>query len=203
MKKIFENKDIFNEILGEAVYSLSGLNRIEGKTFIQILEENKGVPFDTDEKRTFIENQEGFGGIGKIMFILNKKTYEISAQIYNNGNTKDYVFKKLENKVHSGMYNYACFIHISNPQGSPQQQSSDTTNQQQIDTSNIKESRDYYLSKLFEDDNNNTENNQQQQPVKPSEDVVYALSSIFDNKEIKEKLTILNDFISRINSIGF
>ena len=41
-----------------------------------------------------------------------------------------------------------------------------------------------------------------EEPEQPPEDIVYALSTMFDDKQIEEKLEILGDFISRINSIG-
>ena len=74
----------------------------------------------------------------------------------------------------------------------------------------------YKLNKLFEADEEQQkepENKKEQpkekepeekkeEPEQPPEDIVYALSTMFDDKQIEEKLEILGDFISRINSIG-
>lgn len=215
MNYFFENKVNLIKFLKEDTYNLSDFNSITGKTFEQVLSENKGVPFDIHEKRKFIEKQEGFAGVGKVTFIHKRSVYEISAQIYDNDNTKVYVFKKLKNIKHPGMYNYACFILIK----PPEKTATDDMLKASASNNNTGSSSDLFesvLNHLFEAGENNQEKDnkqnkdnsdtskqlKKQEPEQPPEDIVYALSTMFDDKQIEEKLEILGDFISRINSLG-
>ncbi len=169
-------KDILKSIVKESAYNLSDVNTIKGKSFEEVLAENEGAPFDIHEKRKFLEKQETFGGTGKVEFIIKKSTNEISAQIFVNGSTNNYVFKKLPNKKHVGLYNYVCFISLKSPENKPEEMNK---------------------AESGGDENNKKEPNQEE-----NNDIVYILSNIFNDTKIEEKLSILSDFISRINSYG-
>ena len=146
------------QILKESSYNLSDFNTISGKPFEVILRDNMGVPWDVNEKRKFVEKQEGFGGLGKVEFIRKKSTNEISAQIFSNGSTKIYVFKKLPNKKHKGMYNYACFVYIKPPkQTAKDDQMNSEKEGGSDDGMNLFEENEYkYLDLLFEADDDKT-----------------------------------------------
>lgn len=213
-QKINKIKEKLNK-LNESSYNLSDFNTISGKPFEAILRDNTGVPWDVNEKRKFVEKQEGFGGLGKVEFIRKKSTNEISAQIFSNGSTKIYVFKKLPNKKHKGMYNYACFVYIKPPkQTANNDQMNSSGGEGNNDDINIFNEDQYrYLNVIFEADENidndnktpETEDKPEETPEKKKEDIedtVYFLSAAFDDNKAKEKLDVLGDFIDSVNSMA-
>jgi len=149
LKEILKN-------LKENEYSMSKMREVPNQSLKQVLSQNGGVPFDKKELLSFQNKQNGFGGMGRVNFVHKKSTNELSANVFNNGTSKTYVFKKLKNNENPGLYNYGCFVGIVGSDA---------------------------------DDDKSVEN------------VAYALSSIFDNKdEVKTK--VLSDFIDRINAYG-
>ena len=171
-KNITKIKEKLN-ILKENTYNLSDFNTISGKPFEVILRDNIGVPFDTNEKRKFIEKQDNFGGIdGKVEFIRKKSTNEISAQIFSNGSTKIYVFKKLPNKKHKGMYNYACFVYIKPPTQTSDASDNDTEGDNSDAGMDLFQENEYkYLDLIFEADNNVENNNSDTSKQNPDDNI--------------------------------
>ena len=119
--KIHENESSISKVketinkLKEAEYSLSKFKKIDNKSFDQVLRENVGVPFDNKELMIFQTKQNNFTGFGKTRFLLNKNTNTVNAEVFSNGTSKNYVFKKLIDTDDNTVYTYACFIQKSYP----------------------------------------------------------------------------------------
>jgi hypothetical protein len=102
--------------LKEAEYSLSDFDIIKGKSFNQVLKENEGVPFVKKEMLIFQNKQNGFSGFGKTNFIPNApENTQIQTEIFSNGSTKKYVFKKLIDQKNENLIVYACFVQRTYP----------------------------------------------------------------------------------------
>lgn len=142
--------------LKESEYSISKMKEIPNQSLNQVLSQNGGVPFEKKELITFQNKQNGFGGMGKVKFVHKRSSNELSANVFNDGTSKTYVFKKLKNNENEGLYNYGCFVGIK---GADEEES------------------------------------------KTKDNVIYFLSSIFDNKN-EQKIKVLADFIDRINAYG-
>lgn len=198
-------KDILINIINEAEYNLSDVNTIKGKSFEEVLVENEGAPFDIHEKRKFLEKQKTFGGTGKVEFIIKRSTNEISTQIFINGSTNTYTFKKLPNKKHIGLFNYVCFIYLK-----PPEQSINNVNEEENVAGNTTPTQpkenspqtDTNQSDNKQPTDNNKEDKENEEIPDKNNDIVYILSNIFNDTKIEEKISILSDFITRINSYG-
>jgi hypothetical protein len=102
--------------LKEAEYSLSDFDIIKGKSFNQVLKENEGVPFVKKEMLIFQNKQNGFSGFGKTNFIPNApENTQMQTEIFSNGSTKKYVFKKLIDQKNKNLIVYACFVQRTYP----------------------------------------------------------------------------------------
>lgn len=102
--------------LKESEYSLSDFDIIKGKPFNQVLKENEGVPFVKKEMLIFQNKQNGFSGFGKTNFIPNApENTQIQTEIFSNGSTKKYVFKKLIDQKNENLIVYACFVQRTYP----------------------------------------------------------------------------------------
>lgn len=102
--------------LKEAEYSLSDFDIIKGKSFNQVLKENEGVPFIKKEMLIFQNKQNGFSGFGKTNFIPNApENTQMQTEIFSNGSTKKYVFKKLIDQKNESLIVYACFVQRTYP----------------------------------------------------------------------------------------
>ena len=102
--------------LKEAEYSLSDFDIIKGKSFNQVLKENEGVPFIKKEMLIFQNKQNGFSGFGKTNFIPNApENTQMQTEIFSNGSTKKYVFKKLIDQKNENLIVYACFVQRTYP----------------------------------------------------------------------------------------
>lgn len=102
--------------LKESEYSLSDFDIIKGKSFNQILKENEGVPFIKKEMLIFQSKQNGFSGFGKTNFIPNApENTQMQTEIFSNGSTKKYVFKKLIDQKNENLIVYACFVQRTYP----------------------------------------------------------------------------------------
>jgi hypothetical protein len=102
--------------LKEAEYSLSDFDIIKGKSFNQVLKENEGVPFVKKEMLIFQNKQNGFSGFGKTNFIPNApENTQMQTEIFSNGSTKKYVFKKLIDQKNKNLIIYACFVQRTYP----------------------------------------------------------------------------------------
>ena len=102
--------------LRESEYSLSDFDIIKGKSFNQVLKENEGVPFIKKEMLIFQTKQNGFSGFGKTNFIPNSpENTQIETEIFSNGSTKKYVFKKLIDQQNENLIVYACFVQRTYP----------------------------------------------------------------------------------------
>lgn len=102
--------------LKEAEYALSDFDIIKGKSFNQVLKENEGVPFVKKEMLIFQNKQNGFSGFGKTNFIPNApENTQMQAEIFSNGSTKKYVFKKLIDQKNENLIIYACFVQRTYP----------------------------------------------------------------------------------------
>jgi hypothetical protein len=102
--------------LKEAEYSLSDFDIIKGKSFNQVLKENEGVPFVKKEMLIFQNKQNGFSGFGKTNFIPNApENTQMQTEIFSNGSTKKYVFKKLIDQKNENLIVYACFVQRTYP----------------------------------------------------------------------------------------
>jgi hypothetical protein len=102
--------------LKESEYSLSDFDIIKGKSFNQVLKENEGVPFVKKEMLIFQNKQNGFSGFGKTNFIPNApENTQIQTEIFSNGSTKKYVFKKLIDQKNENLIVYACFVQRTYP----------------------------------------------------------------------------------------
>jgi hypothetical protein len=102
--------------LKESEYSLSDFDIIKGKPFNQVLKENEGVPFVKKEMLIFQNKQNGFSGFGKTNFIPNApENTQIQTEIFSNGSTKKYVFKKLIDQKNENLIIYACFVQRTYP----------------------------------------------------------------------------------------
>ena len=102
--------------LKEAEYSLSDFDIIKGKSFNQVLKENEGVPFIKKEMLIFQNKQNGFSGFGKTNFIPNSpENTQMQTEIFSNGSTKKYVFKKLIDQQNENLIVYACFVQRTYP----------------------------------------------------------------------------------------
>lgn len=102
--------------LRESEYSLSDFDIIKGKSFNQVLKENEGVPFIKKEMLIFQNKQNGFSGFGKTNFIPNsQENTQIQTEIFSNGSTKKYVFKKLIDQQNENLIVYACFVQRTYP----------------------------------------------------------------------------------------
>ena len=102
--------------LRESEYSLSDFDIIKGKSFNQVLKENEGVPFIKKEMLIFQNKQNGFSGFGKTNFIPNsQENTQIETEIFSNGSTKKYVFKKLIDQQNENLIVYACFVQRTYP----------------------------------------------------------------------------------------
>jgi len=102
--------------LKESEYSLSDFDIIKGKSFNQILKENEGVPFIKKEMLIFQSKQNGFSGFGKTNFIPNApENTQMQTEIFSNGSTKKYVFKKLIDQKNESLIVYACFVQRTYP----------------------------------------------------------------------------------------
>lgn len=102
--------------LRESEYSLSDFDIIKGKSFNQVLKENEGVPFIKKEMLIFQTKQNGFSGFGKTNFIPNSpENTQMKTEIFSNGSTKKYVFKKLIDQQNENLIVYACFVQRTYP----------------------------------------------------------------------------------------
>ena len=102
--------------LKESEYSLSDFDIIKGKSFNQVLKENEGVPFIKKEMLIFQSKQNGFSGFGKTNFIPNApENTQMQTEIFSNGSTKKYVFKKLIDQKNESLIVYACFVQRTYP----------------------------------------------------------------------------------------
>lgn len=102
--------------LKEVEYSLSDFDIIKGKSFNQVLKENEGVPFIKKEMLIFQNKQNGFSGFGKTNFIPNApENTQMQTEIFSNGSTKKYVFKKLIDQKNESLIVYACFVQRTYP----------------------------------------------------------------------------------------
>ena len=102
--------------LRESEYSLSDFDIIKGKSFNQVLKENEGVPFIKKEMLIFQNKQNGFSGFGKTNFIPNSpENTQMQTEIFSNGSTKKYVFKKLIDQQNENLIVYACFVQRTYP----------------------------------------------------------------------------------------
>ena len=102
--------------LKEAEYALSDFDIIKGKSFNQVLKENEGVPFVKKEMLIFQNKQNGFSGFGKTNFIPNApENTQMQSEIFSNGSTKKYVFKKLIDQKNENLIIYACFVQRTYP----------------------------------------------------------------------------------------
>lgn len=102
--------------LKEAEYSLSDFDIIKGKSFNGVLKENEGVPFIKKEMLIFQNKQNGFSGFGKTNFIPNApENTQMQTEIFSNGSTKKYVFKKLIDQKNENLIVYACFVQRTYP----------------------------------------------------------------------------------------
>ena len=102
--------------LKEAEYSLSDFDIIKGKSFNQVLKENEGVPFIKKEMLIFQNKQNGYSGFGKTNFIPNApENTQMQTEIFSNGSTKKYVFKKLIDQKNESLIVYACFVQRTYP----------------------------------------------------------------------------------------
>lgn len=108
-------KEIVERILNEAEYSLKRIKTITGRNYEDVLNSEKGVPFDKEEILTFQEKEKGFGGFGETKFIVNNKTKDVEAEMSSNGTNKEYAFKNLVNQNDKTKHNYACIVQISYP----------------------------------------------------------------------------------------
>jgi hypothetical protein len=115
VKHFVKLKEILKS-LNEAEYSLSDFDIIKCKSFNQVLKENEGIAFTKKEMLTFQSKQAGFSGFGKTNFIPNPpENTKIETEIFSNGSTKKYVFKKLIDQKNENLIVYACFIQRSYP----------------------------------------------------------------------------------------
>ena len=108
-------KEIVERILNEAEYSLKRIKTITGRNYEDVLNSEKGLPFDKEEILTFQEKEKGFGGFGETKFIINNKTKDVEAEMSSNGTNKEYAFKNLVNQSDKTKHNYACIVQISYP----------------------------------------------------------------------------------------
>lgn len=200
-KKNILFRDLLKLILKESAYTLSDFNTITNKSFNEVLEDNKGVPFDITEKRKFVEKQEGFGGSGKVNFIHKRSTNEISAQIFANGTTKTYVFKKLPNKKFPGLYSYACFVHLTTPK-EKEQNNINEDNDAAINANKASKNAEISANNIInnKENKNDNEGGSNKNANNKKNDIVYILSGAFNDEKVEEKQEILSDFIRRINS---
>jgi len=100
---------------GEGEYTLSKFKQIKDKSFNDLLNENLGIPFDKQELIVFQSKQDNFSGFGKTSFLLNKNKNEIVAELFSNGTTKKFVFKKLIDNKDKNVNKYSLFIQITYP----------------------------------------------------------------------------------------
>ena len=100
---------------GEGEYTLSKFKQIKDKSFNDLLNENLGIPFDKQELIVFQSKQDNFAGFGKTSFLLNKNKNEIVAELFSNGTTKKFVFKKLIDNEDKNVNKYSLFIQITYP----------------------------------------------------------------------------------------
>lgn len=100
---------------GEGEYTLSKFKQIKDKSFKDLLNENLGIPFDKQELIVFQSKQDNFAGFGKTSFLLNKNKNEIVAELFSNGTTKKFVFKKLIDNKDKNVNKYSLFIQITYP----------------------------------------------------------------------------------------
>lgn len=115
VKHFIKLKEILKS-LKEAEYSLSDFDIIKGKSFNQVLKENEGVPFIKKEMLIFQNKQNGFSGFGKTNFIPNApENTQMQTEIFSNGSTKKYVFKKLIDQKNESLIVYACFVQRTYP----------------------------------------------------------------------------------------
>ena len=121
-------------MLNPAESTIRTIQKVKGKTFSELLDENNGVPFDEKELFVLQTKQTGFSGIGRTKFTLNKKTNEIKAEIFTNRKNKRCVIKKLIDVDAKNLYNYALFVEI-------------------VDANNKSEDMFYMLSSNFNDEN--------------------------------------------------
>lgn len=116
VKHFTKVKEIMNS-LKETEYSVSKVKKVDGKSLKQLTSENAGHEFDKKELQTFQSKQSNFAGVGKTTFLLNKSTNEMTAELFSNGSTKKFVFKKLKDKEDGNIFKYACFIQKTYPEG--------------------------------------------------------------------------------------
>lgn len=195
-KNNFFNKKKY-KTLNEGVYSLSAVNIIHNKKFSEILLENQGEPFDLQEKKKFIEKQEGFAGEGKVEFLFKAKANEISTQIFSNNTTKIYVFKKLKNEKHKGLLNYVCFVYVQEPNNNTPQKINEKS------STNVKCSN-YKKYMLFVEDLEKTKTYKENTRNKSNKtsiqyDIIYLLSTSFKDDDYMKKIEILSDFITQVS----
>lgn len=100
---------------GEGEYTLSKFKQVKDKSFNDLLNENLGIPFDKQELIVFQNKQNNFAGFGKTSFLLNKNKNEIIAELFSNGTTKKFVFKKLIDNEDKDVNKYSLFIQITYP----------------------------------------------------------------------------------------
>jgi len=100
---------------GEGEYTLSKFKQIKDKSFNDLLNENLGIPFDKQELIVFQSKQDNFAGFGRTSFLLNKNKNEIVAELFSNGTTKKFVFKKLIDNEDKNVNKYSLFIQITYP----------------------------------------------------------------------------------------
>jgi len=100
---------------GEGEYTLSKFKQIKDKSFNDLLNENLGIPFDKQELIVFQSKQDNFAGFGRTSFLLNKNKNEIVAELFSNGTTKKFVFKKLIDNKDKNVNKYSLFIQITYP----------------------------------------------------------------------------------------
>ena len=116
VKHFTKLKEMF-KLIKETEYSVSKVKKVDGKSLKQLLSENPGRPFDKKELQTFQSKQNNFAGIGKTTFLLNKSLNEMTAELFSNGSTKKFVFKKLKDKEDENICKYAAFIQKTFPEG--------------------------------------------------------------------------------------
>tara|TARA_S200002703_G_scaffold77663_1_gene66962 strand:- start:218 stop:1432 length:1215 start_codon:yes stop_codon:yes gene_type:complete len=103
--------DIDNSVLQESEENISALQIIKGKSFDEVLEQNKGIKFDEKELLALQSKQEGFASADAVKFVVNKNNLdEVSTEVFSNGTTKKYVFKKLIDNDTKNLNNYALFV---------------------------------------------------------------------------------------------
>lgn len=114
VKDFTKVKEVINS-LKENEYTLSKVKTVKNQSFNELLNKNTGIPFDKKELEIFQTHQNNFGGFGKTSFLYNKNKNEISAELFSNGTSKKFVFKKLIDNEDNNVNKYGLFIQKSYP----------------------------------------------------------------------------------------